>query len=172
MAKSVDRQIPTNFNLDLETAARLRPELMAQSMPATGRYTTARLVFDRLREQVQGPSASKFAWELRIIDDGQFNAYSSPDGTIYVETGLAQLADPSAGLWAAILSHEIAHIVRRDWARRYLYQESLESAGAGSIVVGDPGRPFLPGSTRKKRPRIWAASAAKWKSKLTARASC
>ncbi len=137
-----DRQIPTNFNLDLETAARLRPELMAQSMPATGRYTTARLVFDRLREQVQGPSASKFAWELRIIDDGQFNAYSSPDGTIYVETGLAQLADPSAGLWAAILSHEIAHIVRRDWARRYLYQESLESAGAGSIVVGDPGQPF------------------------------
>jgi len=134
-------QIPTNFNLDLETAARLRPQLVAQSMPATGRYATGRLVFDRLREQVPKPSVTKFAWELRIVDDDQFNAYSSPDGTIYVETGLARLAGPSAGLWAAILSHEIAHVVRRDWARRYLYQKSLESGGAATIVLGDPGLP-------------------------------
>lgn len=28
-------QIPANFNVDLETAARLRPQLMAQSTPAT-----------------------------------------------------------------------------------------------------------------------------------------
>ncbi|MGO9085955.1 MAG: M48 family metalloprotease [Candidatus Sulfotelmatobacter sp.] len=134
-------QIPANFNLDLETAARLRPQLVAQSMPATGRYATGRLVFDRLREQVPRPSVTKFAWELRIVDDDQFNAYSSPDGTIYVETGLARLAGPSAGLWAAILSHEIAHVVRRDWARRYLYQKSLESGSAATIVLGDPGLP-------------------------------
>ena len=134
-------QTPTNFKLDLETAARLRPQLMAQSMPATGRYATGRLVFDRLREQVPRPSNPKFAWELRIVDDDQFNAYSSPDGTIYIETGLAQLAGPSAGLWAAILSHEIAHVVRRDWARRYLYQRSLESGSAATVVLGDPGLP-------------------------------
>jgi hypothetical protein len=136
-------QIPPNFNLDLETAARLRPQLVAQSMPATGRYATGRLVFDRLREQVPKPSVPKFAWELRIVDDDQLNAYSSPDGTIYVETGLARLAGPSAGLWAAILSHEIAHVVRRDWARRYLYQKSLESGGAATIVLGDPGLPSV-----------------------------
>ncbi len=134
-------QIPPNFNLDLESAARLRPQLMAHSISPTGRYSTGRLVFERLLGQSPGPSVTKFAWELRIVDDDQLNAYSSPDGTIYVETGLARLAGSSTGLWAAILSHEIAHIVRRDWARRYLYQKSLESSGAPAIVLGDPGQP-------------------------------
>lgn len=133
-------QVPPNFNLDLEAGARLRSQLMAQSMAPTGRYAIGRLVFERLIEQVPKP-ATKFAWELRIVDDNQLNAYSSPDGAIYVETGLAQLADQSTGLWAAILSHEIAHVVRRDWARRYLYRKSLESDSATAIVLGDPGLP-------------------------------
>jgi hypothetical protein len=136
-------QIPPNFKFDLETAARTRPQLMALSIPPTGRYGTGRLVFDRLLGQVPGPSIAKFSWELRIVDDHQLNAYSSPDGTIYVETGLARLAGPSAGLWAAILSHEIAHIVRRDWARRYLYQQSLENSAAPAIALGDSGQPSV-----------------------------
>lgn len=133
--------VPADFKVDLETAARLHPQLMAQSTPATGRYAVGQLVFERLLGQVPAPSATKFAWELRIVDDDQLNAYSSPEGTVYVETGLARLAGPSPGLWAAILSHEIAHVVRRDWARRYLYQKSLESGGAATIVLGDPGLP-------------------------------
>lgn len=133
-------QVPPNFNLDLETAARLRPQFMAQSMAATGRYAAGRLALERLVNQLDRP-LSKFKWELRMVDDGELNAYSSPDGTIYVETGLAKLADQSAGLWAAVLSHEIAHVVHRDWARRYLYQKSLESGGGAVITLGDPGLP-------------------------------
>lgn len=145
-------RIPPNFNLDFETAARLRPQLITQSMAPTGPYATARLVFDRLIQQVREPYNHEFArrlsWELRIVvnqkmdgsPDNQFNAYSSPDGTIYVDSGLAQLAGSRAGLWAAILSHEIAHVARRDWARRYLYQKSLES-GAAIVMLGDPGLP-------------------------------
>jgi len=134
-------EVPDKFTLDLETAARLRPQFMAQSDAATGRYATGRLVFDRLLAQVPQPFAAKSAWELRIVDDGQLNAYSSPDGTVYVESGLAQLAGPSTGLWAAILAHEIAHVMRRDWARRYLYQKTLESGRGAAIALGDPGLP-------------------------------
>ena len=134
-------QIPPNFNFDLETAARLRPQFISQSVPAVGRYTAGRLVFDRLIEQVPSPFATKFAWELRIVDNDQVNAYSSPDGTIYVEKGLAELTGKNPGLWAAVLSHEILHVVRRDWARRYLYQKSVESDSSAVIVLGDPGVP-------------------------------
>ena len=139
-------EVPTGFDLDMKTAARLRPQLIEQSVAAAGRYATGGRVFDRLVQQVAGPSharfaQNKFAWELRIVEDNNLNAYSSPDGTVYVESGLARLAGASTGLWAAILSHEIAHIVRRDWARRYLYQQHLESGGAGAIVLGDPGMP-------------------------------
>ncbi len=133
-------EVPAHFKLDMETAARLRPQLMAQSVAASKRYAPGRAVFDQLVAQVGAPAGITFAWQLRIVEDDQLNAYTSPDGTVYVESGLAQLAGPSTGLWAAILSHEIAHVVRRDWARRYLFQRSLESSG-GAIVLGDPGIP-------------------------------
>jgi hypothetical protein len=78
---------------------------------------------------------------LRIVEDKDLNAYSSPDGSIYVESGLASLAGQSAGLWAAVLSHEIAHVERRDWARRYLYEKYLESGKGATITLGDPSLP-------------------------------
>lgn len=134
-------EVPSQFNLDVETAARLRPQLMAKSIAASEHYATGTLVFDRLVEQVLAPSRSKVEWQLRIVDDDDLNAYSSPDGTVYVESGLARLAGPNAGLWAAILSHEIAHVVRRDWARRYLYQKYLENGGGAAVVLGDPSLP-------------------------------
>ena len=131
-------EVPSQFKLDIETAARLKPELMAQSVAAAGRYATGQLVFERLVQQKEPASRIKPTWQLRIVDDPALNAYASPDGTVFVESGLAGLAGPSAGLWAAILSHEIAHVVRRDWARRYLYQQQLQEAGA-TIVLGDAG---------------------------------
>jgi Zn-dependent protease with chaperone function len=131
--------VPEKFNMDQQTAARLRPQLIAQSTPASGQYETARLVFERLSAQVRPGRDVRFSWELRIVDDDLLNAFASPDGTIYVDRGLAELAGQSAGLWAAILSHEIAHVVRRDWARRYLYEQSLQSGA--TVVLGDPGPP-------------------------------
>ena len=143
-------EVPSQFKLDIETAARLRPELMVQSVAAAGHYATGRLVFERLLPEVQPASRSKVRWQLRIVENEQLNAYSSPDGTVYVETGLAKMAGPSAGLWAAILSHEIAHVVRRDWARRYLYERVLETSGSQNIVLGDSGAPQANWSSSEK----------------------
>jgi Peptidase family M48 len=134
-------EVPSQFKLDMETAARLRPQLTALSIAASARYATGSLVFDRLAEQAATQSTLRLSWQLRIVEDGQLNAYSSPDGTVYVESGLARLAGSRAGLWAAILSHEIAHIVRRDWARRYRYQKYLENGGGAVMVLGDPSLP-------------------------------
>jgi hypothetical protein len=122
----------------METAARLRPQLLAASVASTGRYAAGRPVFQRLAEEAQAASSLNLRWQLRIVEDDQLNAYASPDGTVYVESGLADVAGSSPGLWAAILSHEVAHVIRRDWARRYLFQKQLEGAGT-SITLGDPG---------------------------------
>ncbi|HXY04116.1 MAG TPA: M48 family metalloprotease, partial [Terriglobales bacterium] len=132
--------VPPNFKVDVETGVRLRSRFFAQSSPPTGRYAIGGVVFTRLIKQLPS-SDTRFPWELRIIDDKQLNAYASPEGTIYIESGLAQLAGQNSGLWAAVLSHEIAHVVRRDWARRYLYQKSLERDSTPAIVLGDPGLP-------------------------------
>lgn len=45
-------EVPPQFKLDMETAARLRPQLSGQSIEPLGRYATGRLVFDRLVEQI------------------------------------------------------------------------------------------------------------------------
>jgi hypothetical protein len=133
-------EVPSQFKLDLQTAAHLRPKLMADSVGVANRYSTGKLVFDRLLQTLPAET-SKFGWQIRIVENDQLNAYSSPDGGIYVESGLAKLAGSSAGLWAALLSHEVAHVVRRDWARRYLYEKYLERGGGATIVLGDPGLP-------------------------------
>lgn len=132
--------IPAGFKLDFETAARLRPQLIAQSIAPSGHFDVGKLVFNKLLQESSG-TAFNLLWQLRIVEDNEFNAYSSPDGTVYVESGLANLAGSSTGLWAAILSHEIAHVSRRHWARRYLYQASLERGSGAAIVLGDPGIP-------------------------------
>jgi hypothetical protein len=137
---SASPEIPDKFNLDMKAAARLRPKLVSESSVASGAYAIGQRVLDKLVAQVQTTRGARTSWELRIVNDGLLNAYSSPDGTIYVESGLAELAGPTPGLWGAILSHEIAHIVRRDWARRYLYQKSLNTSGS-LLVMGDPGLP-------------------------------
>src|SRR5437660_11271116 len=102
-------EVSSQFKLDMETASRLRPELKAQSVAAAGHYATGRLVFERLVPEVAPASSSTVRWQLRIVENEQLNAYSSPDGTVYVERGLAKMAGPSAGLRAAILPHEMAH---------------------------------------------------------------
>jgi Zn-dependent protease with chaperone function len=141
LAQDSAPEIPDKFHLDTDAAAQLRPQLMAQSIAPSNRYATGSLVFKRLVEQVAAPARGGHVWQLRIVVDDQLNAFSSPDGTLYVESGLARLAGESSGLWSAILSHEIAHVVRRDWARRYLYQKYLENGGGVGIVLGDPGLP-------------------------------
>src|SRR5579872_60568 len=133
-------EVPSQFRLDTQTAARLRPKLMAESVSVANGYATGKLVFDRLLLTLPAAS-SRLAWQVRIVENGQLNAYSSPNGGIYVESGLARLAGQSSGLWAALLSHEIAHVMRRDSARRYVYEEYLERTGGATIVLGDPGLP-------------------------------
>ena len=76
----------------------------------------------------------------RITDGGK---------VVYVESGLASLAGASAGRWAAI-SHKIVHIVHRDWARRYLFEEEIQERAGSVIVLGNPVGPSSSWSDTEK----------------------
>lgn len=130
-------RIPPSFSVDTVFAARVRSLVLPYTQPATGQYAVGAEVMQKLLRQLPADTA-KFSWNLRIAKDAG-NVFSSPDGTIFIDQKLAQLLGSRAGLWAAALAHEISHIVRRDWARRYLFQKSLEEAEASQIVLGDVG---------------------------------
>lgn len=135
-------KIPPNFTVDTVFAARIRSLLLPYTQPAAGQYAVGAEVMQKLLKQLPVDRAN-FSWDLRIAKDAG-NVFSSPDGTIFVDQRLAQLLGSRPGLWAAALSHEISHIVRRDWARRYLFRKSLEEAAASQIVLGETG--VFPGS--------------------------
>jgi hypothetical protein len=130
-------RIPSNFTADAEFAAQARSLLLPYTAPATGQYATGQKVLETLVRQLPAERAD-FSWNLRIAK-GAGNAYSSPDGTIFVDEKLAQTMGQRAGLWAAALSHEISHIVRRDWARRCLFQKALDKTSGTKIMPGDMG---------------------------------
>jgi Zn-dependent protease with chaperone function len=129
--------VPATFTEDVVFAARVRSLLLPYTEPATGQYAVGKEVMERLLKQLPAHAAN-FSWELRIAKDAG-NVFSSPDGTIFVDQELAQALGSRTGFWAAALSHEISHIARRDWARRYLFQRSLEEGRASQIVLGDVG---------------------------------
>jgi len=134
-------EVPTNFRLDREIAARLRPALLRESEEPSGSSTVGMRVLQRLVQQTSPAHAPSFlSWELRITKQpGELNAFSSPDGTIYVDRSLAQLLGSQSGLWAAALSHEVAHVLHRDWARRYINEKSLRNDAV--LSLGESGAP-------------------------------
>jgi Peptidase family M48 len=127
-------RVPANLTADAAFAARVRSILIPQTLPATGPYTVGRRILQRLIQSLPSEKAT-VNWDLRIARDAG-NIFSSPDGTIFVDETLAQFLGSQAGLWAAALSHEITHVVRRDWARRYVLQRSVEDDRASQIVLG------------------------------------
>ena len=58
-------------------------------------------------------SRPELPWTFGIIDDGEINAYAAPGGYVLVTRGLYALLDSDAEL-AAVIAHELGHIVQRD----------------------------------------------------------
>ncbi len=129
--------IPPTFKADTVFAARVRSLLLPYTKPATGQFAVGERALQTLLRQIPA-ERTKFAWELRIAK-GAGNVFSSPDRTIYVDEDLAAVWGSRGGIWAAALSHEISHTIRRDWARRYLFQKSLEEASASQIMLDGAG---------------------------------
>lgn len=68
-----------------------------------------------------------YQWEFRVIqDDKQANAFALPGGKVAVYTGMLTVTRDEAGL-AAVLGHEIAHVVARHGGERVSQQMGAQS---------------------------------------------
>ncbi|MEM9284006.1 MAG: M48 family metallopeptidase [Verrucomicrobiota bacterium] len=87
----------------------------------------------RLSQVMPVPNAK---WEFVVFDDPSPNAFALPGGKVGVHTGLFQVTQNDAGM-AAVIGHEVAHVVARHSGER-LSRGMLSSAvvaGAG-IALG------------------------------------
>ncbi len=69
-------------------------------------------------------------WEFVVFDDSTPNAFALPGGKVGVHTGLFQITENEAGL-AAVIGHEVAHVVARHSGERL-----SQNAVAGAVVAG------------------------------------
>jgi predicted Zn-dependent protease len=67
-------------------------------------------------------------WRFGILDSTTVNAFSAPDGYVFITRGLYQIATDDNQL-AAILGHEMAHITGRDALR------IIETGEKGSVLM-------------------------------------
>ncbi len=72
------------------------------------------------------------SWEVVVFDNTSPNAFALPGGKIGVHSGLLQVADNQAQL-AAVIGHEIAHVLADHGNERLTQQLGLE---AGMMLIG------------------------------------
>lgn len=92
---------------------------------------------DRLVERVAGGVALPYDLRVTVLDDGAqpvVNAYAVAGGRITLFDSLIQLAESPEEV-AAILAHELGHVVNRDPVRRTLRDSSSRAVLA--VLVGD-----------------------------------
>ncbi len=130
-------------NLSVESEVAFGKSVMAQvewmvsdddgtDLACTNPEGTAAL--DRLEARLVGGRDLGYDLELRVFDHEMVNAFAAPGGQIVIFRGLIDEAD-SADEVAAVLGHEIGHVVARDPTRLTL--RAAGSAGILSLVLGD-----------------------------------
>lgn len=75
-----------------------------------------------------------YAWEFRVIDKDEANAFALPGGKVAVYTGLFKYTQDEAGL-ATVIGHEVAHALARHGAER-ISQGMLAQVGMAALQVG------------------------------------
>lgn len=95
-------------------------------------------------------SRPELPWTFGVIDSTDVNAFAAPGGYVLVTRGLYQLLDSDAEV-AAVLGHEISHIVQRDHYNVIHKQEmaaasknvALRQVNTGGGIAGSFARDFV-----------------------------
>ncbi len=73
-------------------------------------------------------------YRFTVIQSDQINAFAAPGGYVYFYTGVLSMMDNEAEM-AAVMAHEISHVVARHGAKRL--QATMGAAMAYELVMGD-----------------------------------
>ncbi|MDW8443337.1 MAG: M48 family metalloprotease [Acetobacteraceae bacterium] len=75
------------------------------------------------------------AWTFTLLNTTVINAFAVPGGYIYVTRALMSLCADEAEL-AAVIGHEIGHVIHRHAAQRYDRQVGAQIGGVAAEILG------------------------------------
>lgn len=94
--------------------------------------------------RLRGPS---LPFEVTVIEDSSVNAFTTPGGQIYVNTGMVPVIGYDVNLWSAVIGHELGHSIGQHMYKHYKRE-----------VTGQIVREMITGVVAAYKPR--AAQAA------------
>ncbi len=136
---SQELQLPTDYSIDLQLAEAGRSRIMAGSTETNG--TVANEIGDEVFHRLISAGFDQpFPWKMTLVNNSVVNATSTAAGKVYVHGGLVPLLGQDKGMWAAVLSHEIAHTGRRHQVRVYMqevYNQRMIAYYRARVAAGD-----------------------------------
>jgi predicted Zn-dependent protease len=119
--------------LGLKSAPELAAQMGGLSQNVQARSMVQRLGAKLARESFAGKSEYRFAFYV-LADRRTVNAFALPGGPVFITEGLLALLKSEAEV-AAVLGHEIGHVIARHSSER-LAKEQLTRGLIGAAVVG------------------------------------
>ena len=88
-----------------------------------------------LAQLAEHDSDLKHALSLVIVKNTQLNAFAVPGGVVGVHTGLYHYAQ-TEGQFASVLTHELAHLSQRHYARNMTRKKGQQVLGMAALLAG------------------------------------
>ncbi|KAH8719310.1 mitochondrial metalloendopeptidase OMA1 [Phaeosphaeriaceae sp. PMI808] len=118
------------------TVDQIKEEYKGRFLPDRDpRVRQVKQVLERLLPYAEGEGLKSMDWEVYVIDSPEQNAFVAPGGKVFVFTGILPLCQDEDGI-AAVLGHEIAHVVAHHTAER-MSQAPLILLGVLALAMFD-----------------------------------
>ncbi len=114
--------------------------LVRRELPLLSDPEIRGLVVDTGKQLLAASDPQPYAYRYYVVEHADPTAFAAPGGHVYVTTGLL-LAVQGSSQFAAVLAHEIGHVVHRhsieraDWAR--VQDQRMAQSNSRRIVPGD-----------------------------------
>lgn len=137
LANQLATMIPVEKEIALGNASLKQIERVlgyGQDKPLTCTGVKGQMALDKMTARLMAHFDSPYPLDIKVFDDEMPNAFAVPGGHIVLFDGLLEIADSPEEV-AAVLGHEIGHVINRDPTRLTL--RSAGSVGILGMVFGD-----------------------------------